>query len=413
MNTTLLGLLSLGSLAGIGTGLAQDGALQEASSKDTYQWAQWNGPQFDGVSHEADWKSEGKALWETEIGLGYSTVSVVDGRMVTMGYDKELGLDVVFCFDALTGEELWSHAYPSKIWNMAHEGGTLNTPSFDDDLVLSLNREGNLFALDVESGEVIWHNMLKPEDNPHKLEYPTWGFSASPMVLKDGVYLNCGRLLSIDRDSGEVLWASEDFGHGYGTPLAFELDGVPALAVQNNDRFGVVDRRTGKTLASLPFGGKNRGINASTPVQVGEEIFIASGMLPGCAMLKLGEETPVTIWQNREMVTSFSGCVVMDGFLFGFDGEVLKCIDDAGEMSWQERGIGNGAVSGAGDRLLIMGGTGELIVAKATPEGFEVLSRVELFESGVFWSKPILVNGIIYCRSSKGALMARDHRNEN
>ncbi|MFT7677873.1 MAG: outer membrane protein assembly factor BamB [Planctomycetota bacterium] len=410
MNTTLLGLISLGSLAGIGGSYVQDGAAKEASSAEDFQWSQWNGPQFDGVSTESEWKSEGKPLWETEVGLGYSTVSVVDGRAVTMGYDKELGLDVVFCFDALTGEELWSHAYPSKIWDLAHEGGTVNTPSFDDDLVLSLNREGNLFALDVESGEIIWHNELKPEENPHKLEYPRWGFSASPMVLDDGVYLNCGRLLSIDRDSGEVLWASEDFGHGYGTPLALEVDGVPALAVQNNDRFGVVDRRTGKTLASLPFGGKNRGINASTPVMMDAGVFIASGTLPGCAMLKLGEKEPETLWQNRSMVTSFSGCVAMDDYLYGFDGAVLTCIDSAGESSWSERGIGNGAVSGAGDRLLVMGGTGELIVIKASSEGFEELSRVELFEEGKFWTKPVLVNGIVYCRSSRGTLMARDHR---
>ena len=27
-----------------------------------------------------------------------------------------------------------------------------------------------------------------------------------------------------------------------------------------------------------------------------------------------------------------------------------------------------------------------------------------------FWTKPILVNGIVYCRSSQGTLVARDHR---
>jgi len=63
-----------------------------------------------------------------------------------------------------------------------------------------------------------------------------------------------------------------------------------------------------------------------------------------------------------------------------------------------------------GDRLLVMGGTSELIVAKANPERFEELSRVQLFEEGRYWTKPILVNGIVYCRSSKGTLVARDHR---
>ena len=69
-----------------------------------------------------------------------------------------------------------------------------------------------------------------------------------------------------------------------------------------------------------------------------------------------------------------------------------------------------GAVLAAGQRLLVMGASGELIVAQAQPEGFEELSRVSLFEGGRNWSRPILVNGIVYCRNSRGALVARDHR---
>ena len=96
--------------------------------------------------------------------------------------------------------------------------------------------------------------------------------------------------------------------------------------------------------------------------------------------------------------------------LYGFDRQILECMDGEGNSMWSERGIGNGAVLAAGDRLLVMGGTGELIVAKASPEAYEVLSKVKLFEEGRFWTKPILVNGVIYCRNSKGALVARDHR---
>ena len=95
---------------------------------------------------------------------------------------------------------------------------------------------------------------------------------------------------------------------------------------------------------------------------------------------------------------------------FGFDGAILKCVDEAGEKAWSKRGIGNGAVLAAGDRLLVMGGTGELIVAKATETEYTELSKVQLFDEGKYWTKPILCNGIIYCRSSKGTMVARDHR---
>ncbi len=375
-------------------------------------WPQWNGPGFDGVSTETEWKSEGAAesLWETEVGLGYSTVSVVGGRVVTMGFDPDLDQDTVFCFDAITGEEQWRHSFTATIWNLAHEGGTVNTPSFDGERVFVLNREGNLYCLDAETGAVRWHKFLLAMGNPHELEYPRWGFSGSPTILDDGVYLNCGKLLSIERDTGKVLWASEDFGHAYGTPLAFEIEGKPALAVMNAKGLGVVDRAEGKTIGVYEMSGTQRGIHAATPVLLGDKLFVAAGTVPGCALLEMGAEGVQPVWENREMVTSFSGAVAMGGNLFGFDGKVLKCVDSTGRTLWSERGIDNGAVTGAGDRLIVMGGNGELQIVAATPAGYELQSKAELFDAGRYWTKPVLVDGVIYCRSSKGRLVARDHR---
>ena len=379
---------------------------------DEFSWPQWDGPERTNHSRETRWLSEGKEepLWESEVGLGYSTVTVKDGRLFTMGYDREEGLDSVFCFDALTGEERWVHSYPSEIWNRAHEGGTVNTPSIDGALVYSLNREGNLFCFNAEDGEVVWHTELKPEDNVHELEYPTWGYSASPLIVGDGMYLNCGRLLSIDKESGEVLWASKDYGHAYGTPIHFELDGDPVLAALNGSGVAIVSSRTGEELLFREFSGRNRGVNAATPVLIDDAIFVSSGTLRAGALLDFGDEGLVPVWESREMVNSFSGCVRIGDHLYGFDSRILKCIDFEGQRKWQTRGYGNGAVFGAGDRLIVMGDSGELIVARATPEEYEELSKVKVFEEGRYWTKPILVNGIIYCRSSKGQLVARDHR---
>ena len=64
----------------------------------------------------------------------------------------------------------------------------------------------------------------------------------------------------------------------------------------------------------------------------------------------------------------------------------------------------------AGDRLLVHTGKGELAVVKATPEAYEELSREKVTSGGVCWTMPILVDGRIYMRSSKGQVVARDHR---
>ena len=48
-------------------------------------------------------------------------------------------------------------------------------------------------------------------------------------------------------------------------------------------------------------------------------------------------------------------------------------------------------------------------MADATPEGYQELSRVKLFEAGSHWTKPVLANGRIYSRNSVGDVVARDH----
>ena len=377
-----------------------------------HSWPQWDGPDRTNVSKETDWSAVGREepLWRKDVGLGYSAVVVQGGRLFTMGYDREAKLDSVWCLDALTGEVHWQHSYESEIWNRAHEGGTVNTPSIDGDVLYSLNREGNLFCLDTATGEVVWHTFLKPEANPHELEYPIWGFSASPLVLDDRLYLNCGRLMAVNRETGEVEWASEDYGHAYGTPTAFELDGKPMLVALNGKGVGVVSREDGSQVYFREFAGTNRGVNAATPIVIDDAVFVSSGTIPAGALLAFGDGELVPVWENREMVNSFSGCFRLGDFLYGFDQNVLKCIGLDGEARWVERGIGRGAVLGAGERLLAMSDAGELLVAEATPDEYRELSRAKVFDEGNYWTKPILVDGIIYCRSSKGALAARDHR---
>lgn len=376
--------------------------------QDGAAWPQWHGPAHDGVSTETDWAAEGETLWETEVGLGYSSVVVQDGRLYTMGYMEEFGEDLVWCLDARTGEEIWAHAYPAKIWNEAHRGGTVNTPTIDGDALYSLNREGNLFRLDAESGEVVWHVNITEE---HGVTPPRWGFSASPVVDGDRLILNAGKVLCLSKEDGALRWSSKDYGQAYATPTRLEIGGKPVVAVLNGNGLGVLDPAEGKELYTHGFGaGAQRGVTASAPVAIDETVFLSSQPAGGGARLGFGDAGVEVLWENKTLVTGLSEAVLVGGHLYGFDDQVLKCVDLDGNEKWNRRGIGAGAVMGTPDRILVMGGDGALTVIAASPDAYTELSRAELFEGGRFWTKPILVGGVIYCRSSEGGLVARDHR---
>lgn len=379
---------------------------QAASAGD---WPQWRGPERDGVSRETDWVSEGasKPLWEAQVGLGYSSVAVADGRAYTLGHQAESGLDVLWCFDAENGTVLWTHEWPSEIWKEMHSGGTLTTPSVAGDSVYVLNREGRFFRLDAEIGEVGLERDLVEELG---VEPPKWGFSASPLLLGEGIVLNLGKVYLLEEGGAKTAWASaESLGSAYSTPVDFELDGEPRLAVFDGAGLSVLDRANGERVYFQEW--KTRfDINAATPVLVGERVFISSGLGRGAGLVAFSEDAADMVWENKVMATKMSGCVLMDEHLYGFDESLLKCIDLTGEERWRARGLGDGCVIGAGERLLVMSGKGELIVAAATPTEFEELARQQVLEGGKFWTTPTLANGLIYCRSSEGHLVCLDHR---
>ncbi len=75
---------------------------------EEYDWPQYHGPKRDRISQESDWNrtlEEAQILWEQEVGFGFSSMSVSDGFVYTMGNIDDQ--DYVWCFEADTGEKVW------------------------------------------------------------------------------------------------------------------------------------------------------------------------------------------------------------------------------------------------------------------------------------------------------------------
>src|SRR5919106_6012482 len=98
----------------------------EAMAQPGANWSQWRGPNRDGISKETgllkQWPADGPPLvWKASgAGGGYSSFSVANGKLYTMGLRGER--EYVVAFDVNTGKEAWSTAHGSAFRNDRGDG---------------------------------------------------------------------------------------------------------------------------------------------------------------------------------------------------------------------------------------------------------------------------------------------------
>jgi outer membrane protein assembly factor BamB len=373
-------------------------------------WPNWGGPHHDGKSREtgfADaWPKEGLPLeWTHELGVGFSSMSVVGNRLLSMGHKD--GMETVWCLNSRTGEVLWTHEYPSELIPNLHEGGPCSTPTVDGDRVYTVGKEGQLFCLNFDDGKVVWQKELQTELG---VKLPEWGFSSSPLILGKQMILEGGRLVSFDKFTGEKLWQTEIHEAGYGSAAAFEHQGKTLLAALDCDGLRVVDSADGTETAFAEWKSPYK-TNATTPIVVGDQIFVSTGYNIGCGLFQLKDDKLVAAYSNTDMCNHFNNSVLWNGYVYGFDGNshngrnaTLNCVELAtGKLAWKQRGAGCGSVLIADNKLIVLAERGDLIMAAVDSGEFKELGR-SLFLEGRCWTVPVLANGRVYGRNADGKL---------
>ena len=378
-------------------------------------WTQWRGPNHNGISGEKGWQDQfgpkgPKQLWKASIGTGFSSMSVGDGRVYTMGNIKDH--DIVYCFDVETGDELWRHKYPCQLMAKYYKGGPSATPTIDGPWVYTFSKRGHLFCLDAKSGKVKWSKDIKKELG---LMLPTWGFSGSPLIMGDLLILNAGSAgIALKKDTGNLVWKSGKTPGGYATPIPFLYNGKQCVAIFAELALEAVDVNTGEVVWKAPWK-TSHNINSADPIFNGNAVFISSGYGKGCAMFQFDSGTPERIWKNSEMKNHFSSCVLWKGYLYGIDGQTgrsapLKCIDFAtGKVLWEQKGFKVGSLMLADEKLIILDGDGDLVIAKAQHQSYHEISRAPILK-GKCWTPPVLAQKRLFARNAAGDLVCIDMR---
>jgi outer membrane protein assembly factor BamB len=74
-----------------------------------------------------------------------------------------------------------------------------------------------------------------------------------------------------------------------------------------------------------------------------------------------------------------------------------------GKEVWKKRGSGRGsaAFAGADGMLYIQFASGDFVLAKATPDGYEEVSKFKIPNGGnrPSWAHPVILDGKLYIRS--------------
>jgi outer membrane protein assembly factor BamB len=380
-------------------------------------WPNWRGPTRDGISKEMGWLStwpaEGpKVLWKASIGIGFASMTVSEGRVYAMGHVADA--DVVYCFDAVTGQEIWKKSYPSELYPNLHEGGPCATPTVDGNSVYTLSKGGEAIRFDKVTGAIVWLKNIAKETGAKD---PTWNFSGSAVPFGDLVVYSVGTSgLALKKTDGSVAWTSGAEPCGYATAVPATLAGKKCYVINGaNDIFGI-DPATGKILWQNPIV-VEYNINATDVVVVdSERIFVSTGYNNGCGLWKIGADGKVSeLWRNKNLNNQFNASVLWQGYLYGFHGNVggsgkLTCLDvNTGEVKWSQSGLGTGSLILADGKLIVLGEQGKLVIVPASPDGYKELASAEILK-GKCWTSPVLANGLLYARNAAGDLVCIDLR---
>ncbi len=389
-------------------------------------WPNWRGPQYNGISQEVNWVDDWPAcepniVWTQEVGTGFSSITVADGRLYTMGnVDRIVEIqdegsrtgviqeleqtDEVFCLDPNTGEILWIHSYPSDLTPILYEGGPSATPTVSDRHVFTFSKQGLAFCLDANDGTMLWQRDLVAE---YGVRVPTYGFAGSPYVDANLVVFNAGTHgLALNTEDGTLAWETGTKRAGYSTPTPFDFEGQRFLILMGERTFAAVHAQTGDLLWEHPWVTKYNAI-IPDPIVDSNLVFVSTGYDEGAALFDVATGLVLELWFQKNMQTWLNGSVLWEEFLYGPNdyGKALTCVEHStGDIMWTQEGFGNGSVCLADGKLIVLSQAGELCIVEASPAGYKELGKGQIL-TGKCWTVPVLANGMIYARNATGTIV--------
>ena len=384
-------------------------------------WPQFLGPARDGVytgpALSTSWPADGPTvLWEREIGAGFAGPVVVGDRLAL--FHRRGGEEVLEGINVANGATVWTHAYRTTYRDdFGFDEGPRSVPVIEDGVVYTFGAQGQLHAVDLTTGAARWS--VDTHDR-YQVRKGFFGAAGSPLVSDGRVIANVGGLqggiVAFDAATGDELWTATTDEASYSSPVSATFDGDPYALFFTRTGLVGLDPVSGAVRFEKRWRSRlGASVNAATPLVNGNRIFISSSYGTGAALVQVAAGELVDEWVGDESMTNhYATAVQRDGVLYGFHGRQeygpsLRAVElDSGEVLWNEDRYGAGSVTLAGEHLVIMRESGELVLALASPDGYRPLASAGILR-GVVRAYPALAEGRLYVRNSN-TLIAIDLR---
>jgi outer membrane protein assembly factor BamB len=332
------------------------------------------------------------------------------------------GTERVLCLDETTGKELWKYEIPVT-YTISYPAGPRCTPTVDGDRVYTLGAEGNLLCLSVTDGRVIWAKDLKKD---YDTKAALWGWAGHPLVDGNRLFVIAGtakaHVVALDTLTGKELWrAGTAPEQGYSPPTIIEAGGVRQLVLMKPDGMYAVAPDTGAILWETPYNADNGSI-IMAPVKVGEHVYVG-GFQEKNLCVKLAADKPgvEVVWRNKAKhgISAVNVQPFVEGtMIYGFHekGDLRGVEIPSGEVKWSSPGpFGDRAPPSATafitrheNRFFLFAETGDLVIAKLSPAGYEEIDRAHLLDTtqsafgrGVVWCPPAYADRSVFIRNDK------------
>jgi outer membrane protein assembly factor BamB len=419
--------------------------IMTAAGGPKTNWAQWRGPEGNGVSTEtnlpAEWSASKNIKWKTSIpGRGHSSPIVWDNRIFlttdiegdtvpgakavehkdegkpfkhpdSVGADRKHTFKLL-CLDRSTGKMIWERtAYEGTVYDDRHRKSSFAspTPATDGTYVFAYFGTEGLYCYGFD-GKLIW------KASPGPIATFGMGTGTSPVLFENVVILQCDEdngersfIMALDKKTGKEVWKSpRKVQASWSTPLIVRGPQRTEMITSGNELIISYDPKTGKELWRT----KGHASNAiATPLAGNGMVFVYAGFpVKKTIAIALGNSGDLTdskniVWQYEKGTAYVPSSILYGDYLYLLsDRGIITCLEArTGKIIYEGGRVPIPATFTASPvafdgKILLTSEDGDTFVIKAGPK-HEVIATNSIAEP--VYSSPAISDGMIFIRGEK------------